>query len=480
MKPVRLLAATFACVVLPVAGAHAEPTLTYGAWGGAGLLQTPTARFGEAGEANFSISNTDPYTRLNVMLQPFDWLEAGFRYIDVKNVAFGISTTGQSTKDKSIDLRLRAFKETEYLPQLAIGFRDLGGTGLFSSEYVVANKRYGDLDFSLGVAWGYMGARGDFDGFGERSRNDSGTGGEFNTNSYFRGPAAVIGGVAWSVPNTNFIAKVELDGNDYQSEPFNNQQTQSSPINVGLAWRATPYLELSAGFERGETAQFGFTLHSNLRKLRSQPKLLDPAPEPLRPMPATSPNLAEIAKVLGQQTGMNVLAVRETENTLLIDVEQDNEHLPARAVNHAARVLHNRAPSHIDWFSLQISSRGMDIIDYDIRREAYVRNHTQPSASPNGNDVVFASVPSSQVEPTVNSYVTQPQRYSGGFGASYSQNIGGPDAFILYQLNAEFAAEWRFRPNVWAAGVVNYRVIDNYDKSPTAHREAETAKAHRG
>ncbi len=77
---------------------------------------------------------------------------------------------------------------------------------------------------------------------------------------------------------------------------------------------------------------------------------------------------------------------------------------------------------------------------------------------------MFASVPSSQVEPTVNSYVTQPQRYSGGFGASYSQNIGGPDAFILYQLNAEFAAEWRFRPNVWAAGVVNYRVIDNYDK----------------
>lgn len=466
MKPImkmRLLAAAVACAALPINTAFAEPTLTYGAWGGAGLLQTPTARFGEAGEVNLTLSNTDPYTRLSVMLQPFDWLEAGFRYIDIKNVAFAISETGQSIKDKSIDVRARLLKETEYLPQLALGLRDLGGTGLFSSEYLVANKRYGDFDFSLGVAWGYMGARGDWDGVGERTRNNSGTGGEFNTGSYFRGPAAVIGGVAWFVPNTNFVAKVELDGNDYESEPFSNNQTQNSPVNVGLAWRATPNLELNLGFERGDTAQFGFTLHSNFRKLRSQPKLLDPAPEPLLPMPATSPNLAEIAKVLSEQTGMNVLSIEQTYNTLRVDVEQENDHLPARVINHSARVLHNRMPSHIEWFSLQVSSRGMDIVDYDIRREAYVRNHSQPSPTPNGNDVVFASAPGAKIGSTVESYEAKPKRFSGGLGVNYSQNIGGPDAFILYQLNAELAGEWRMAPNVWLAGALNYRVIDNYD-----------------
>lgn len=467
MKHPYLIVATVA-VAISSSGAYAETTLTYGAWGGAGLFQTPTARFGEAGEASFTLSHTEPYTRLNVMLQPFDWMEAGFRYIDIDNVPFGVSNTGQNTKDKSIDARFRVLKESEYLPQLAIGLRDLGGTGLFSSEFLVANKRFGDFDVSLGMAWGYMGSRSDWDGFGTRSRNDSGTGGEFNLNSYFRGPAAVIGGVAWFVPNSNFVFKAELEGNDYESEPFNNrptfiEPTQNSPINVGLAWQATPNLEFNVAYERGDTAQFGFTLHGNLRNIRSQPKLLDPAPEPLSFMPATSPNLAEIAKVLGEKTGMNVLAITQTENTLRVDAEQENDHLPARVIDHSARVLHNRTPEEIEWFSLQVSSRGMDVVEYDIRREAFVRNNTEPSPTPNGNDVVFASAPSAAIEPAIKSYEAEGKPYSGGLGINYSQNIGGPDAFILYQLNAELAGEFRFKPNVWLAGAANYRVIDNYD-----------------
>lgn len=468
MKYPQLVVMTAIVATFGASALQAEPTLTYGAWGGGGLLQTPTARFGEAGEVSFSLSHTDPYTRLNVMMQPFDWLEAGFRYIDIDNIPFGISTTGQNTKDKSIDARFRLLKETEYLPQLAIGLRDLGGTGLFSSEYVVANKRFGDLDVSLGVAWGYMGSRGDWDGLGARD-NSSAEGGEFNVGSYFRGPAALIGGVSWFIPNTPFILKAELEGNDYKSEPFNDRPTfeeinQNSPINVGLAWRATPNLEFNVAYERGDTAQFGFTLHGNLRNLRSQPKLLDQSPEPLLSMPATSPNLAEIAKALTEQAGIDVAAIQQTENTVHVELEQTTDHLPARVIDHSARVLHNRLPDDIQWFSLGVKSRGMDVVDYEVRREAFVRNHTEPSATPNGNDMVFASAPSMQENAVVDSYVAKSKPFSGGFGVNYSQNIGGPDAFILYQLNAELAGEWRFKPNVWAAGAANYRVIDNYDE----------------
>ncbi len=453
------------CALMHAPVVYAEPTMTYGAWGGAGLLQTPTARFGEAGEASFTLSHTDPYSRLTVMLQPFDWLEAGFRYIDIANVAYGASTTGQSIKDKSIDARLRVLKETEYFPQLALGLRDLGGTGLFSSEFLVANKRFGDLDVSLGVAWGYMGDRGDWDGVGTRTRNNGGGGGEFNTGSYFRGPASVIGGVAWFVPNTSLVAKVELDGNDYKSEPFTNNQTQKSPINVGLAWRVTPNLELNVGFERGDTAQFGFTLHSNLRNLRSQPKLLDLPPEPLKAAPAQTVELSEVALALEQQTGVKVSRISQTKKAIHIEIEQDSDHQPARVIDRAARVLHNRTQEEIEWFSLGVSSRGLEVVDYDIRREAYVRNQTAPTAMPNGNDVVFATAPSpatsfGQIE---DNYQAPFKRFDGGLGINYSQNIGGPDAFILYQLNAELAGEFRLAPNVWLAGALNYRVADNYD-----------------
>ena len=75
--------------------------------------------------------------------------------------AFGVSAEGrsfdwpgvQSYKDKGIDVKFRAWKETAYVPQVAVGLRDIGGTGFFAGEYVVANKRTGDLDWSLGLGW---------------------------------------------------------------------------------------------------------------------------------------------------------------------------------------------------------------------------------------------------------------------------------------------------------------------------------------
>ena len=38
--------------------------------------------------------------------------------------------------------------------------RDLAGTGLFSSEYIVGSKRFGAFDWHLGLGWGYVGGRG--------------------------------------------------------------------------------------------------------------------------------------------------------------------------------------------------------------------------------------------------------------------------------------------------------------------------------
>ena len=38
---------------------------------------------------------------------------------------------------------------------VALGWRDFLGTGAFSGEYVVANKRTGNFDWSLGLGWGF-------------------------------------------------------------------------------------------------------------------------------------------------------------------------------------------------------------------------------------------------------------------------------------------------------------------------------------
>ena len=252
-------------------------------WGSIGLLQTPTARMMPAGSALFSYSHATPYTHYNFAIQPLPWLETAFRYSNDGNIAYGPSdfSGAQSYVDKSIDLKVRLLQETALFPELAVGLRDLTGTGLFSGEYVVANKRFGSFDFSAGLAWGYLGNRGNLknpfsilgSGFSSRPSVDVGSGGNFSFGTYFHGQTALIGGVQYQTPFPNLTLKVELDGNNYQHEPFNSSLEQRSPINFGAVYRWNN-ANLTVGVERGNTAMISISVFDNLSKL-AVPKVLE-------------------------------------------------------------------------------------------------------------------------------------------------------------------------------------------------------------
>ncbi|MBF4328430.1 YjbH domain-containing protein, partial [Vibrio anguillarum] len=53
--------------------------------------------------------------------------------------------------------KLRLLEEGYWLPEVSVGLRDVGGTGLFDGEFIAASKRFGPLDVTLGVGWGYLG-----------------------------------------------------------------------------------------------------------------------------------------------------------------------------------------------------------------------------------------------------------------------------------------------------------------------------------
>ncbi|MBA4363726.1 MAG: hypothetical protein C0411_23785, partial [Pseudomonas sp.] len=273
-----------AVLLLPCGLAHAEPRLTQNDFGGVGLMQTPTARMAPAGELSVNASRTEPYTRYSVSLQPFEWLEGSFRYTAITNRRYGPESLSgdQSYKDKAVDLKVRLWQESHWAPELALGFRDIGGTGLFSSEFLVANKRYDDFDFSAGIAWGYIGNRGDFDnplGWAAdrfNTRPDGEGTGDVNTNAYFRGRPSLFGGVTYQTPWEPLSLKLEYEGNDYKNEPKDNVIKQDSPINIGAVFKLTDSVDLSAGWERGNTAMFGITLHTNFVSRKTPAKTYDP------------------------------------------------------------------------------------------------------------------------------------------------------------------------------------------------------------
>ena len=116
---------------------------SYSNYGTIGLIQNPSARFLSNGSVGFTWTHNDPYLRGSIVAYPFDWLEAAFQYTDVNNQLYSDVSAfsgSQSLKDKSFDTKIRLKSESYYMPQIALGLRDVGGTGMFGGEYIVASK----------------------------------------------------------------------------------------------------------------------------------------------------------------------------------------------------------------------------------------------------------------------------------------------------------------------------------------------------
>ena len=463
----------FAAVLLiPCGLAYAEPRITQNDFGGVGLLQTPTARMAPAGELSVNANRTSPYSRYSVSLQPFEWLEGSFRYTAITNRRYGPESLSgdQSYKDKAVDVKLRLWQESHWAPELALGFRDVGGTGLFSSEYLVANKRYNDFDFSAGVAWGYLGNRGDFDnplgGIDDRfdTRPEGDGTGDVNTNAYFRGRPSLFGGVSYQTPWEPLSLKLEYEGNDYKDEPKDNHIKQDSPINLGAVFKLTDSVDLSAAWERGNTAMFGITLHTNFVSRKAPAKTFDPPAERLPAhAPVTAPdqvNWADVSRRLQKNAGYDVERVAQRGSELLVYGEQTNYFHSAKAVGRASRILDNSVNDDIDWFTLVNKRYDMPLEETSVPRETFreVVNNEEPLQSLHRTTEVNAAMP--HRETTLYTQTRDPLKY--GVGLGYKQNVGGPDG-LLYQISADADAEYRFTRNTWWSGLLSVNLLNNYD-----------------
>lgn len=444
-------------------------------WGLVGLLQTPTARMHPAGSLGLTYSRTDPYGRLSVVTQPFDWMEAGFRYVDVSNQLYGPAIAGDQTyKDKSFDMKLRLMQESAWQPQLAVGIRDLAGTGLFAGEYVVASKRTGNFDWSLGLGLGYAGGRGNLRNplsvlspkFDQRPGGYSGSGGEFSITQYFRGPTALFGGVQWQSPWEPLVLKAEIDGNAYQREPFSTTLPQRSPLNVGLVYRFGDWGEASLAYERGNTLMAGFTLRSQLNQV-SIPKIADPPPVPFQTArPSRPPDWTLTSREIKRQSGWHVGSIEQRGHDLRVVFDDAEAQYWSDRTNRAVSVLHRDAPAEVDRFRLVLKNRGQGLSETTVDRDTWVAERNEPLPPRNKRPAMTSGPAGNQPPPPGASVVfkEKPPRFDAGLGFNFQQILGGPDAFMLYQLGVAERVKVRLTDSTWLQGTALLRLVDNYDQ----------------
>lgn len=461
---------------------HAQEAYTQSDFGGVGLLQSPTARMAREGEFSFVLSRTTPYTNYNVSLQPIPWLEASFRYTNVSNRLYGPrSLSGDQTyKDKSIDVKVRLWQETRWWPAVSVGTRDIGGTGLFSSEYVVTSKRVGPLDFSLGLAWGYIGNRGDIanpfnvisDRFRTRPSNGTQTG-ALSINKFLRGRPGFFGGVEYRSPWDWLVLKAELDGNDYKHQPQNNNQPQRWPINLGAVFRLNRNVDLTLGYERGKVATAALNLHTNLATHVDPPKSFDPPPEPVAytSTPVETPpdrrppeqvDWRDVARRLDANAGIAVSSIRRRGSELVIHGQQNRFFYASEGVGRATRIVDNRLDGSIDWVTVSAERNGLNTVDTSVHRPKFIELLDHRIDLPTFRRSIEQDPVTARDEEIL--YRAPLKRLTGGVSLGYQQNVGGPDAFVLYQVYGAGSATFNITRNLWLDGVLAVNIKNNYDQ----------------
>ena len=237
----------------------------------------PTARVYDESSYGVTLYKGSPDTRVTFTSSPFDWLEASLYYTKIEDRPYCDQVfdevCNQSYKDKGFNFKLR-IKEEGKLPAIAIGINDLGGTGLYSSEYLVASYGIDKLDFHFGLGWGALnGSDHSFknpltyvsDSFNTRTVFTPEDTGQLNTGSLFSGESvSPFFGLSY-ILNRKTILKFEYDstltsGSDenFFGSPDIGYENAKYNFSMGIDYQVNENFSIGISHERGNTTSLKF------------------------------------------------------------------------------------------------------------------------------------------------------------------------------------------------------------------------------
>lgn len=303
----------------------------------------PDARIQPDGTLRFGLSHFHPYDTPYAMLSVLPWLEVSGAYTRIAGTTGFIDHPEYGVyKDKSFDAKAVLFKETERLPNIAIGAQDLIGTRIFGTEYVAASKKIDEMDFTLGFGRGRI--NGIFGGvrYTPKSFQRWAFTAEYDANNYTRDRSADITGV---------------------------DKWKKSPV-VGVEYTRGPFtVALSRGHdETGINAYFTIPLNAT----EFVPKFKEPLPyTEVVPRPTLAQWNAEpqhkrhLVTALAEQNFRNI-SIRYVDRKLLVSLTNTRISSTTRAVGRAARTIVALAPLETREIQITYTVRDVPIVTYDF------------------------------------------------------------------------------------------------------------------
>lgn len=461
VKRISRLAGAAIAVLVPVTAGQATET---GLFGTPGLLDMPVAGVYPDGVLRLTASGYEGQQRGTLTFQATPRLTLSFRYARI-----GEFQSGEDLFDRSFDASYLILTEGARRPALAVGLRDIIGTGIYSGEYVVASKTLTPgLTVSAGLGWGRLGSRGDIGApFGERPPNDYGEGGRLTTDQWFRGPAAPFAGLSWQI-DERWTLKAEYSSDAYAEETDRGLKAPSSGINVGVGYRAKNGIEAQLGWLGGDTVAFGVSIAIDPSDSEA-PTGREPGPVPVarRNMdevddltwitPAIDAEAAALVAPPLEEEGIVLRRLRLHPRHVEIAIENTRYAAHPQAIGRTARLLSRAMPTSVGRFEITlVDTRGVPLSTTTLDRGDVERLEFAPA------EALLARAAFSDA--------TWPMRLAGddepltwSLGPYAEATYFDPDQPLRIDAGLKLAGDYEIAQGLVLAGSAKFRLYSNRD-----------------
>jgi len=437
-------------------------------YGVTGLIDIPTARMTSDGTLTTTAAIQSRTNSYALTYQVMPWLEGTFRYTGFNQFYHW---------DRNYEVKVRLWPEQKYLPQVAVGIRDLVGTGVFGAEYLVASKEVGDFDLTLGLGWGRLAGKGDFknplielsDFFSSRA-NDFGRGGELSIDMLFSGEkVGFFGGLSYqpdALP-VSLMLEYNPDQYDFSSNLGGSVLRPKSPWSAAVRWQALPGVSLSLSRQHEE--EWGIELSAALDTKSLTPR---------RPAPIFTSSLDLAPQNLPPQ-----INPRDWYDTLLYDVERSglllleasiepssstavlvmgNEQYPvwADAIAKMTVLADLHIPSSVNTFRIIVEEAGHRVQTIQIRRPSLAYGKSKQLVERQISVLPGRSLAAPQRK---TSFVQKKVFFDVGVGTRVQ--LFDPDDPARYQLYTKIGVSLAL-PKAWTlVGSYGFDITHNFDES---------------
>jgi hypothetical protein len=355
-------------------------------FGVTGLIDIPTARMSADGTLTTTAAIQSRTNSYAITYQATPWLEGTFRYTGFNEFFF---------YDRNYEAKLKLWSEKEYLPQVAVGIRDLVGTGIYGAEYVVASKVLGNLDFTVGMGWGRLAGDSELRNpltlisskFDSRPILGIGSTGTVQKASFFRGKnVGIFGGASYKFDSLPLSVMLEFNPDQYDWEysragcfvrPIEACATMrpKSPWSAALKWHALPGVSLS--LSRQHNQEWGIELSAALDTKSLPPRRrapvftssLDMAPQDL-PSQLNPQDWYDTLLYDVERSGLLLLeaSIERSSSTAILVMGNNQYPVWADAIAKMALLADLHLPSFVNTFRIVAEEAGHRVQTIQMRR----------------------------------------------------------------------------------------------------------------